>query len=192
MLSVRLADPFQAVYTLDKALLDVLTDREIREYRIHRDFSAIRNKLAENGAQPTVFTFDPLKVEHEHFVDQIAAGLESQAAWSIFRHHLRKIDNFPNSLRRDKDDAVDDSCRQYFPRDVVNEMALLITEKANGDTRGFTVGHTFAEQLVRARSALRLVSVADSESASEVMTVTHSASGHAPVPGMKYDGPSTA
>lgn len=176
MLSVRLSDPFRAVYSLDEALLEHLTDKEIREYRTHRRYEDIEPTLLEKGGRPTVFTCDPLKVEHEHFVDQIAttSGVESVAAWSIFRHHVRKIENYEGYLKRDKDDAIDDAYRKIFPRDAVTEIALLITEKANGDTRGFTVPHTFAAQLIRARSALRLATVAPKESVNEKTTGTDS------------------
>jgi hypothetical protein len=168
MLSVRLTEQFCAAYSLDPSLIETLTDKEIRDYRATRNYTDIQEQLAKASAAPTLFYCVPLKVDYEHFVDQVSMnGLESEAAWRIFRHHVTKIDNFGKTLRRDKDDAIHDDCREWFPRDVVSEIALVITEKANADTRGFTLPRTFSEQLIRARLAQRLVCGAKSASASE-------------------------
>jgi hypothetical protein len=171
MLAKRITSTFRAVFSFDPSVLDTLTDKEIREYRQNRQFSDIEEQLRKADSPPTVFHCRPLDVKHEYFADQAGvSGLESDAAWKIFRSHVDRIEHF-EPVDRD-DDGIKDEHRKDFTRDVVDEIAFLIVEKANLETRGFTLPRTFSEQLIRARLAHRRVSDADTKSASESPTDT--------------------
>lgn len=154
MLTARLNTPFRAVYSLDPSLIDVLSNDEIIKYRRTRRFGDIEEKISKAEEPTTVFHCTPLLVKFEHFADQAAVnGLESDAAWRIFRTHVTKVENFGDKVLFDDDGLMKNDEREKFPRDVIDEIAFAIVESANLETRGFTLPRTFSEMLIRARLA---------------------------------------
>ena len=119
-------DPSLAIY-----------DREtLKKYHETLDISVIENcdktpdELALVG-KPFIFHAMPLRAKFANLHhDQMTAG----DWWNIFRTHVNKIENIPPEWNIKKDgDMLDETVRELFSDEVVQDVGMLIYHWANGD-----------------------------------------------------------
>lgn len=134
MITKRLTASRRAVSLQDTALLD-LPRETLKRYEASRDIDDLGD-LSSLSEKPTIFHFEPLRVEHEHYIDLI----DSSILWRIFSIYVIKIENLilddgqeivwseTNGERRIKDE-----CRELIPRDIVMEIAGVIIQAASKD-----------------------------------------------------------
>lgn len=161
MLSQRLTEPRRVVSLYDPALCQFSWEKR-RKYQQSRDIS----DLGDIDSLPdklTIYTIRPLLAEYEHLCgprnssDSDAPPAEHR---TIFGLHVSKIENAPpewgvfetrNDIRYLTEDAI-----SKHPLRTVQEMAKLVVELANGDTRPFGSPVGWQAALVRTESLIAM------------------------------------
>ena len=83
------------------------------------DFSNFKNK-------PSVFTIEPLTVKYEYLV----YGNSRPDFWGVFASHVKNITNLDFDLKF-SENVLTDKMRDYFPPEVVHDIAGIIIMLAN-------------------------------------------------------------
>lgn len=155
MLSLRLSSRFKVVSIYDEATLDI-PDKLMVLYSQKRDFDLIADEVEKLTPKPTIFHVIPLKTDKEYLVDAMITN-GSEAAKSIFRHHVKGADNYAHPdgspvIQFDDDDLVDKESIKGIPRDIVQEIAGVIVTKANESTKPFMMPDTWLRTRVQSRA----------------------------------------
>lgn len=158
MLTRRLNQAFKVCSKDDPAFLE-MDDRKLLEYITTRDVDKL--EIDKLDMQPTIFLVFPLKQEFEHLPEQAAISAQ-ETNWRIFKNHVAGVQNFTDEngnevvvFEQDVNGkrVVKDSCRENIPMAIVNEISMVIVEKAaKGDYSPFSMPRTFHQDRRRQKN----------------------------------------
>ena len=154
MLNQRLTSRIKVVSIYDDALLEV-DDKKMTQYTQTRDIDVIKDEMEKLTSKVTVFHCLPLQADREYLIDGVLES-ESHASWAIFKHHVKRIENFNKDdgtpiLKLDTDETVHNDCRELIPRDIVQEIAGVIIRKGNESTKPFMMPDTWLRTRILSR-----------------------------------------
>lgn len=163
MIAARRSEQF-AVISVHEPGFQKLDPEVIRRYQLDRDFSA----LSEMDPRPTVFHCDPLLPEDDRRIDP--NRLDADEVRYLFRKYVKRVENFDDERGRPclKWESVSDvkmvtkDSVDKVPRDVMQEVVMVVIQMANQSTVPFTPQDISAE-IVRTRALQLLVPSANTK-----------------------------
>lgn len=129
MIRKRLTDSRPVVSLQDPALFG-LSRETLKKYELSRDMADLGD-LSALSEKPTIFHCEPLRVEHEHYLDI----LDSAIMWRIFSVYVKRVENLDGIAWKESngETRIDDACRDMIPRDTVVEISTCIIQAASKD-----------------------------------------------------------
>ena len=167
----RLTKPFDVVYILDEAIVELGTDAITKYINQGRNIEDLDLKKCKEPA--SVFTCEPLKPEYQYLLNNLSDSgqLTIDEAWSIFRTHVKKATNYtdggepilkwedgPNGL-------IKKECQAFVDIDLVRDIAATVVKKAGHVKVNFTAPVGLWAQIAKLQK--RLADDAATKTASE-------------------------
>ena len=115
-------DPSLAIYDRDTH----------KKYHETLDIKVLKLEDQKFVDPPFIFHCLPLRSSMSNLYS--AGNMTANDMWNIFKTHVAKVENIPAEWNMKKDgDYLDDSVREYFTNDVIEDIATMINQWANAD-----------------------------------------------------------
>jgi len=124
MLKKRLTERVKIISHFEAALQFAEPDA-LKEYVKTLDIKKLGD-ISTWEEQPSIFTIDPLRVKYEYLM----YDPDASSFWMIFATHVKNITNMDFELKFDGD-KLDDSMRDYFTPELVQNISSIIIKLAN-------------------------------------------------------------
>lgn len=168
MINVRRSKPFKVVSVLEPGMMK-LPRAVFQKYSLSRDFDSLPFDTID--PRPSVLTCQPLDADFDYLTDE---RIDTNMARAVFARHVTKAENLLDDGGRAILVWEDDGNRRVvtmdsikkLPRDFVQEVAGVIVQMANIDTRPFFALDT-SQEIVRSRVLASLAEPVSTETASE-------------------------